>query len=89
LYPQPVAADDRFIPVGALTNQSEGLVLVFSPMYGTCEHFLQEWTEECKYYGSCCNDPMRLREKLKSGTFRCTTIDTTSDFKSKFGVGFF
>ena len=31
-------------------------------------------SEECKYYGDCCTDPMRIREKLEPGTFSCQTL---------------
>ena len=30
--------------------------------------------ENCKYYGDCCTDPMRIREKLEPGTFSCQTL---------------
>ena len=31
-------------------------------------------SEECKYYGDCCKDPMRIREKLEPGTFSCEQL---------------
>ena len=28
-------------------------------------------TEHCRFYGDCCVDPMRVRERLEPGTFSC------------------
>jgi len=49
-----------------------------------CTEFKALRYEECKYYGSCCSDPIRLREKLKPGTFTCTPINIKSARKCKF-----
>jgi len=56
---------------------------------GDCESFRYQHDEKCKYYGSCCEDPMRLREKLARGTFRCVTLNTTHEIKSKSAYGHF
>ena len=49
-----------------------------------CSHFSTGKSEECKYYGSCCNDPMRLREMLQKGTFHCETIIWTDRATCKY-----
>ena len=36
--------------------------------------------EECKYYGDCCRDPMRIREKLEPGTFSCQQLPSLGLF---------
>lgn len=36
-----------------------------------CRLFVPQISEECKYYGDCCADPMRVRERLEPGTFSC------------------
>ena len=28
-------------------------------------------TQHCRFYGDCCVDPMRVRERLEPGTFSC------------------
>lgn len=38
----------------------------------TCQPFIPTVNETCKYYGDCCNDPMRIHERLVTGTFTCT-----------------
>ena len=38
----------------------------------TCQEFIPGVEESCKYYGDCCKDPMRIRERLLSGTFTCS-----------------
>ena len=38
--------------------------------------------EECKYYGDCCRDPMRIREKLEPGTFSCQHLPSLGSFRS-------
>ena len=37
-------------------------------------------SEECKYYGDCCRDPMRIREKLEPGTFSCQHLPSLGSF---------
>ena len=36
-------------------------------------------SEECKYYGDCCKDPMRIREKLEPGTFACEPVSSLGE----------
>ena len=57
--------------------------------YGNCAVFTEQDDEKCKFYGSCCVDPMRLREKLARGTFSCVTLNTTHEIKSKSAYGHF
>ena len=40
-------------------------------------------SEECKYYGDCCKDPMRIREKLESGTFSCQSLPSLGMLRLK------
>ena len=68
-------------PVGRL-NQLQQEVTMVKTLNGDCEWFRDQHDEKCKYYGSCCEDPMRLREKLARGTFRCMTLNTTHEIKS-------
>lgn len=35
-------------------------------------------TEECKYYGECCGDVVRVRERLEPGTFQCMDVGLTT-----------
>ena len=29
---------------------------------------------ECRFYGECCGDPVRIRERLEPGTFSCLSL---------------
>lgn len=44
-----------------------------SYQYG-CTPFNRSTEESCKFYGDCCVDPMRLRERLEPGTFSCEPV---------------
>ncbi|KAF6039654.1 hypothetical protein EB796_002034 [Bugula neritina] len=37
-------------------------------------------TEECKYYGECCGDVVRVRERLEPGTFQCMDVGLTTGY---------
>lgn len=39
-----------------------------------CETIDKSPNEECKYYGECCGDPVRIRERLEPGTYQCLNI---------------
>ena len=38
---------------------------------------LRSQREECKFYGECCGDPIRIRERLEPETFQCMNIGNT------------
>jgi len=69
--------------VGQLERLKQEVEMVAERTSGDCDHFNDGHNEECKYYGSCCNDPMRLREMLQRGIFHCETLNTTRESKSK------
>ena len=33
--------------------------------------------EECKFYGECCGDPVRIRERLEPESYQCMNIGNT------------
>ena len=45
-----------------------------------CTIPFEDVQEECKYYGDCCTDPMRIREKLEPGTFSCRHLPSLGLF---------
>ncbi|XP_067947983.1 uncharacterized protein [Watersipora subatra] len=36
-----------------------------------CEELSDSVGEQCKFYGECCGDPVRIRERLEPSVFRC------------------
>jgi len=69
------SSSDKQFPVGILTGQP--ITTVQGSLYtsgGNCTQFSEGTEEDCKYYGDCCNDPMRLRERLEKGTFSCVSL---------------
>jgi len=44
---------------------------------GFCNGFYIGEAEACKYYGECCGDVVRIRERLGHGTYQCMNIGDT------------
>jgi len=42
-----------------------------------CNSFSFGREEACKYYGECCGDVVRIRERLEHGTYQCMAIGDT------------
>ena len=54
-------------------NASYDLLYIPQDYWG-CQPFVRGVREECKYYGDCCQDPMRVWEQLHPQTFTCIHI---------------
>jgi len=72
-----------FSLINHLKNLQPLVELVEEGGSGGCSPFTVGNDTECKYYGSCCNDTMRLRDMLQRGTFHCKTLNTTHGATSK------
>ena len=67
------------LPVGLLTDKEQKPGTVYDVLYVPqeywgCKPFIRGVREECKYYGDCCQDPMRVWEQLHPQTFTCIHI---------------
>ena len=82
-YQVPVTENPTLeLPLGLLTENSHQFsdstlpyqLLTIPQDYWGCQPFIKGVKEECKYYGDCCQDPMRVWEQLHPQTFTCTHI---------------
>jgi len=64
--------EPTYIPLGLFSEEIPRLLYYMLPQDRTCQEFIPGVEESCKYYGDCCKDPMRIRERLLSGTFTCS-----------------
>jgi len=51
--------------------------ITYNETGGFCILFGSYRVEECKYYGECCGDVVRIRERLEHGTYQCMAIGDT------------
>lgn len=70
------------LPLNLLTDADwqpgSAAVLAIPHIYRGCKRFERGVTEECKYYGDCCQDPMRVWEQLDRDTFSCQKLSNVS-----------
>ena len=63
------------VPVPQLNENSQKFIEYQRTNLG-CER-LRSNREECKFYGECCGDPVRIRERLEPDTYHCMNIGNT------------
>lgn len=78
---RPVMQTGYELPLGLLTDadwqaDSSTLLSIPSLLWG-CKRFERGVAEECKYYGDCCQDPMRVWEQLERDTFSCQKLPSS------------
>lgn len=64
------------LEVGGLNGENPAIQMVYSHNVNKakCDTITDSTDDECKYYGECCGDPVRIRERLEPGTFECMNI---------------
>ena len=55
-------------------NDSRTYFVSYFPDWVGCESISSSEMEACKYYGHCCFDVVRMRERLEPGTYNCINI---------------
>ena len=72
-FPLYQLQEDFPVPFKKPNDNRTYFVSYSSGWYG-CESILASEMEACKYYGHCCFDVVRMRERLEPGTYNCINI---------------
>ncbi|XP_067948532.1 uncharacterized protein [Watersipora subatra] len=71
--------DEFRIPIMTESGE-ENVMYVRNPYTASCQRIYGDYGEACKFYGECCQDPVRIREQLAPGTFECQNVGQTQGY---------